>query len=796
MPGLNNRWWSRGPLFLKITLALVTVIVILVSSVTYLSIRREQQLLRTELEEQAVWLLASLSTAVANPLYTADTKSMSTLLQRLGEDERVIAARVYDKEGRIVADAFDPEIVFNRQIDPLGQDLVAPDTVILQWQADRLLAGQAISIGAERLGAISLGLSTAPLQAKLTDARNQGFGVAVATMVIGLVLTLLLSQSITGPLQGLAQATKKIATSDLTHPVEIAGNDEVAILGTAIEQMRLQLHQLSHQLEQQVAERTQALQESEERFRQVITSITHHVYMTEFTQDGQHLNRYLSPNVEQLTGYPLERFTSDWSFWPTQVIHPDDRAHAAGQVERFLQGLDSNVEYRLVKADGSIIWVHDTGRVVKDQVTGNAIWYGVVNDITERKQAEAALQQSEERYRRLFEDSPISLWEQDFSAVKAYFDQMRSEGVSNFRLYCRQHPEAANHCVNLIKVVDVNQATVRQYKAKTKQELLSSLDQLFGSNPATFDIVREQLLAITEGKTRFAGEGINYTLTGEKLYVSVNWMVAPGYEENYARVLVSVTDITERQQVQEALAQARDEALHASRFKTELLAKVSHELRTPLNVIMGYAEMLKEGVYGPISDKQTETARKIVESTAYLTGLVTELLDQAALEAGKMRLHISDFVLMEVVEETLSNMSVLARAKGLDFKLDVAPDLPTTVTGDPDRIQQIMINLIQNAIKFTAQGSVGVRIYPFNGTHWVLQVSDTGQGIPLEAQAHIFEPFRQVDGSMTRSHSGSGLGLSIARQLITLMGGEITLKSKDGEGSTFTVLFPLTPVQG
>lgn len=253
-------------------------------------------------------------------------------------------------------------------------------------------------------------------------------------------------------------------------------------------------------------------------------------------------------------------------------------------------------------------------------------------------------------------------------------------------------------------------------------------------------------------------------------------------------------EIIEHERTEKALALARDQALAASRLKTELLAKVSHELRTPLGAILGFAEIIAVGLYGPLSDQQHKIMTRIIENTHDLTGLVNELLDQAQLDAGKLKLNLGVFAPAEVVEQTLSKMNVLAQTKGLSLTADIAADVPATLWGDPARLQQILVNLVGNAIKFTQKGAVRVYVYRPDAAHWVLQVSDTGSGIPLEAQGYIFEPFRQVDGSMTRQHGGAGLGLSIVKQLTELMNGQITLESEEGQGSIFTIQLPLSLV--
>ncbi|MEM7028111.1 MAG: HAMP domain-containing sensor histidine kinase [Chloroflexota bacterium] len=225
------------------------------------------------------------------------------------------------------------------------------------------------------------------------------------------------------------------------------------------------------------------------------------------------------------------------------------------------------------------------------------------------------------------------------------------------------------------------------------------------------------------------------------------------------------------------------------------MAKVSHELRTPLGAILGFAEMIQVGVYGEISEQQHEATGKIIESTTYLSSMVNELLDQAQLEARQLILVVDEFDPRDVTNTVQSRMQILAKHKGISLITQVTPSLTSCVYGDEKRIQQILINLVSNAIKFTETGTVKVHCYQPDAFHWAFQVSDTGIGIPTEAQRRIFEPFGQVDGSETREQMGTGLGLSIVQQLTSLMGGQITLKSQVDRGSTFTVTLPIQAKQ-
>ncbi|MCB0210863.1 MAG: PAS domain S-box protein, partial [Anaerolineae bacterium] len=383
-----------------------------------------------------------------------------------------------------------------------------------------------------------------------------------------------------------------------------------------------------------ITERKQAeaaLRESEQRFRQVVSSISDHIYVTKLTTTGEATNLYISPHIEPLTGYPIDKFMNNWNFWPSTLIHPDDRAAATIQAEQLAKGESSALEYRIIRADGNIVWVRDSGRVERERNGQDLIIYGLVSDITERKQEEMILEM------------------------------------------------------------------------------------------------------------------------------------------------------------------ARDQALESSRLKTELLAKVSHELRTPLNAILGFAELLELQADAANPDKQRRMTREIIDSTHYLTDIVNELLDQAQLEAGRLVLNAHCFTPFDLIDGALAKTNVLARSKGLSLTSNIDEAVPSTLCGDIDRLQQILVNLISNAIKFTSTGSVHVGLYCPDTNHWALQVSDTGSGIPVEAHSYIFEPFRQVDGSMTRKQPGTGLGLSIVKQLTTMMDGQIHLESILRQGSTFTIILPMQP---
>jgi signal transduction histidine kinase len=227
------------------------------------------------------------------------------------------------------------------------------------------------------------------------------------------------------------------------------------------------------------------------------------------------------------------------------------------------------------------------------------------------------------------------------------------------------------------------------------------------------------------------------------------------------------------------------------KLKSTFVAIVSHELRTPLNAILGYAEMFKESVYGPMNDKQVNMAERIMKNTQRLLRLINDLLDQAQMEAGRLTIQMAPVRPADLLENMHSVMDQIAQEKNLKLTSEIDAGLPHFLNGDGARLQQILVNLVNNAVKFTAQGTIHVRLFCPYENKWGIEVSDTGLGIPEEEVPKIFDTFHQVESGVTRVHGGFGLGLSIVKQLVNLMGGEIHVHSNVGMGTTFTITLPL-----
>lgn len=424
---------------------------------------------------------------------------------------------------------------------------------------------------------------------------------------------------------------------------------------------------------------------------------------------------------------------------------------------------------------------------------------------------EKALQKSEQKYRDIFETAEVSIWEEDFSAVKAAIDDLKAKGVIDFREYFDAHPMFIAEAAKMVKVVDINPATLKMFGASSKEDMLGSLYKVF--LPESLELFREEIIAIAEGKTYFEGEGVNQTLQGKRLDILLTKSI-PTEVKKFSSVLISIMDITKLKQAEAALKKHRDHleelvedrttelfvakeaAEAANRAKSEFLANMSHELRTPLNAILGFSQFMERDP--AVTKSLGENLKIINRSGTHLLGLINDVLDMSKIEAGQTLLKKEIFDLhraLVVIEEMIRSR---AGAKGLQFIFNHAADIPKYIRADEQKLRQVLLNLLGNAVKFTLQGSITLHvsclaIVDDNKSREQLmlhfKVHDTGPGIVADEIEQIFDPFVQKQNNKT-SNKGTGLGLAISRKFVRMMGGDIRVKSEKKKGSVFSFEIP------
>ena len=332
------------------------------------------------------------------------------------------------------------------------------------------------------------------------------------------------------------------------------------------------------------------LLESEARYAALVETSPAGIFRT----DAEGKTTYVSRRWCEISG--LDGKTALGDGW-LAAVHPEDRqALADGWQQASLHGQPSAAEYRFIRPDGSVRWVRGQA-VPETDNQGIVIGYvGAITDVTEERLAAQAIQVSEARYRGLFEDSPVSLWEEDFSQVKKRLEALRAAGVQDFRAYFAEHPEFVRQCAQEVRILDVNRTTLHLYRASNKEALLEQLNRVFGKE--SYLAFAEELAHIAQGETAFQWEGVNYTLDGQRLEISLHWLAMPGHEGDLSHVLISIVDITERKRSEAELRRRAEE--FAALYETARDLAAQSELLPILHSITQHACSLLHAASGNV----------------------------------------------------------------------------------------------------------------------------------------------------------------------------------------------------
>jgi two-component system sensor histidine kinase/response regulator len=622
------------------------------------------------------------------------------------------------------------------------------------------------------------------------------------------------------------------------------------------------------------------LERIEAELRRVLASVSDCLWSAECEPNSSWVYRYVSPVVESLTGRPPSHFLGPSAAWEA-VVHPDDRPVWDRAAARLRAGQPSQEEYRVVWPDGRVRWLRESVRVARKGDGPSLRLDGVLEDITDRKEAQEerdrfftlsldllCIAGFDGRFKRInpafervlgwpvedFLSRPFLdfVHPDDHAATQAAVDRLQAGGdIVSFenRYRCRDGsyrwmlwtatPFVGQQLIYAAARDITERKQTEQTLAQERNLLRTLMDHLPAhvfvkdpasrfvmANAATLRTLGARSLAEVVGKTDFdflppesaerfyqdeqavvrSGEAL---LNREELLVNragqERWLLTtkvPLHDGDGAIAgLVGIShDITGRKRVEAEWQRAKEAAEAASRAKSEFLARMSHEIRTPMNGILGMTDLALDT---DLTREQRECLQMVKDSAEGLLTVINDILDFSRIEAGKLQLEASPFPLRDSLDDTLRTLGLRAQQKGLELIGHVAPDVPDVLVGDLGRLRQVVVNLVGNAIKFTDRGEVVVDVAlqsrspagaACDGQACLrFAVSDTGIGIPADKLRAIFEPFEQVDGSVSRCHGGTGLGLAIASQLVGLMGGRLEVESTVGKGSrfAFTALFGL-----
>ncbi|MDK2956804.1 MAG: hypothetical protein PWQ57_2300 [Desulfovibrionales bacterium] len=491
----------------------------------------------------------------------------------------------------------------------------------------------------------------------------------------------------------------------------------------------------------------QELREGEERFRQVVESIREMIWFEDYATREM---LYISPACEELLGYSRESLLGKKRAL-YEFIYPGDRELVDTALERLQEaGGFVEQEHRMVHKNGRIVWVWLRIYQVLDSAGAVHRLVGVAENITQRKFAAEALENSLARFSTLVHTSPDAIFQIDLQGVATY---------------------ASPRALEMLGLEDEGEALGRSAFAWLEFE-----DREQARAEMARSLVREDEDYTTHDYKMRRKDGTSFVGS-----VSSAPLRNPeGQVEGFISVM---RDVTDKRLMEKRLLAAKEAAEAASQAKSEFLANMSHEIRTPLNAILGMLQLLGMSGLTEQQERDVETAFNAGQS---LLRIISDILDLSRVEAGKLDLYCEIANLADVVLPVVSGLKDEAARKGLELKLDIEPGTPAEFVGDAARLRQVLFNLVGNAVKYTDAGEVElyVRTLPQfeneRGTVWYFLVTDTGVGIPDDKLAVIFESFTQVDGSYTRSHGGVGLGLAIVKRLVTLLGGGLTMASREG----------------
>lgn len=760
-------------------------------------------------------------------------------------------------------------------------NLMPPSSMFLDDQGNPLGDRRISSIAAQQTVWLRTGntLSTGEIQSNRTMTVLLGLLTLTAAIASGTVI----SSFMTARIRRLNQSHWD--TVDGSVPQRLPADRTI----TEVKGLLPSFNQMAYKISDRKADEI-ALQKSEERFREIASTIPQMFFVRSLNPDRY---EYISPAYETIWGHSSEGLLKNPLAW-REYVHPEDLSRVEASVAAQLQGNDVQREYRIIRPDGEIRWISSVVTVVRDAAGHPIRFIGLAGDITDRKAAEVALRQSELKFSTIFRDTPQPAWiatlaegrcldvNDNFSRVLGYSRQeaigktcielglwhrlldllhfreslQQSGQILDFEVvFCTKsgvrktvllsarvsHLEGQDCVLGVLSditdrklaeatlqtnetrlrlAMEISNAIAWERDLQTEEIFFTSTTSLAHSRRIPY----KEMIAVIhpddqpilhQANQRAIAEcgtfQIEHRILTEGEPVEWRWFqVSARVITNDAgiptRMIGLSVDITDHKRAEAELEQAKIAAEAANRAKSAFLANMSHELRTPLNSILGFTQLILMQHDSVLHSSHLKYLQIIEKSGKHLLGLINDVLDLSRIEAEKLPLEEQEISLSDLLHLIHNTFCQRAEAQGLHFRSDCSPEVPECIVVDAQKLQQVLFNLVGNAIKFTQQGSVTLHLsietpnrtwqeaQNLNRVPLHFAVKDTGMGIALQELSSIFDAFAQAAAGR-RISEGTGLGLAISQKLVQLMGGEITVSSIVDQGSTFEFTIPVEVIK-
>jgi PAS domain S-box-containing protein len=529
------------------------------------------------------------------------------------------------------------------------------------------------------------------------------------------------------------------------------------------------------------------IRESEKRQSILLQNLQGMVFQSKFERNIR--MNFVSEGAFKLTGYFASEFTDGKTISFNKLIVEKYRDYVWETIQAAVKNEEPyELQYQIITRSGEKKWINEKGTGLFDE---SGICYGIegfLTDITDRVKMLDNLILNEQKYRSLFENMPLALWEDDYSEIILYLKKLEESGISKLEKYFSDNPQNVLEIVNKVKIIDLNKESVRLYETKNKEELLKSMDKVFMKED--YPAFARTILSLYKGKTNIENYVSKFKINNTQKTLSISWFVMPGHEKDLSRVLVSINDITVlteaekeihklNRELEEKVVKRTRELDETNKELEAFSYSVSHDLKAPLRAIKGFSELLLTELKENTDNKVTRDLNNILENTDKMSGLINDLLQFSRL--GKNSLNISSIDTTSLVNSIWAELVSYHPDKKAQLNLNNLHP----IRGDQSLIRLVFINLLSNSLKFTDIDRIPIINIKSEKKKGFIEfsLSDNGIGFNQKFEEKIFMVFQRLH--TVDEYEGNGIGLALVKRIILMHGGQISVRSQEKQGTEF-----------